>query len=204
MKISGVVFDFGGVMTTSTMPQRVVELAKEKGIDWDVFARGFSAHRLDYDIGDVSLAELYEKIWSDAGISVDAETNAAFIKADDESWLYRNERTLEWMRSLKARGFKIGILTNMGPVFAKEHFRTRFADFIALADAMVISGEAHMVKPNREIYDLLRDRIALPAAEICFVDDLEPNIVGARAAGWNTIRFVTNDQVASDFEELVK
>ncbi len=204
MKISGVVFDFGGVMTTSTMPQRVVELAKEKGIDWDVFSRGFAAHRLDYDRGDVTLAELYAKIWSDAGLSVDEATNAAFMKADDESWCYRNERTLEWMRSLKARGFKIGILTNMAPAFAKEHFRTRFADFIAVADAMVISGEVHMVKPDREIYDLLRERIALPAEELCFVDDIEKNILGAHAAGWNPIRFVTNDQVASDFEELVK
>ena len=31
MEIKAVVFDFGGVMTTSTMPQRVIELAKEKG-----------------------------------------------------------------------------------------------------------------------------------------------------------------------------
>ena len=48
MKISAVVFDFGGVMTTSTMPQRVIALAKEKGIDWNVFVDGFNAHRLDY------------------------------------------------------------------------------------------------------------------------------------------------------------
>ena len=41
MKISAVVLDFGGVMTTSTMPQRVIALAKEKGIDWNVFVDGF-------------------------------------------------------------------------------------------------------------------------------------------------------------------
>ena len=53
MKISAVVFDFGGVMTTSTMPQRVIALAKEKGIDWNVFVDGFNAHRLDYDAGHI-------------------------------------------------------------------------------------------------------------------------------------------------------
>lgn len=51
MEIKAVVFDFGGVMTTSTMPQRVIELAKEKGVDWEVFRHGFEAHRLDYDAG---------------------------------------------------------------------------------------------------------------------------------------------------------
>ena len=204
MKISAVVFDFGGVMTTSTMPMRVIELAEAKGIDWGVFKRGFDAHRLDYDAGRITLAEMYELIWRDAGIVVDAGTNAAFMEADDRSWCYRNERTLAWMKALKSRGYKIGILTNMAPRFAREHFRSAFADFIAQADAMVISGDEGIVKPQREIYDLLRERIGLPAASLLFVDDLERNVSAARAAGWQAIRFETNDQVEADFERLLQ
>ena len=204
MKIEAVVFDFGGVMTTSTMPMRVIELAEAKGIEWGVFKRGFDAHRLDYDAGRITLAEMYELIWRDAGIVVDADTNAAFMEADDRSWCYRNERTLAWMKALKSRGYKIGILTNMAPRFAREHFRSAFADFIAQADAMVISGDEGIVKPQREIYDLLRGRIALPAASLLFVDDLERNVAAARAAGWQAIRFETNDQVEADFERLLQ
>lgn len=204
MKIEAVVFDFGGVMTTSTMPMRVIELAEAKGIDWGVFKRGFDAHRLDYDAGRITLAEMYELIWRDAGIVVDADTNAAFMEADDRSWCYRNERTLAWMKALKSRGYKIGILTNMAPRFAREHFRSAFADFIAQADAMVISGDEGIVKPQREIYDLLRGRIALPAASLLFVDDLERNVAAARAAGWQAVRFETNDQVEADFERLLQ
>ena len=125
------------------------------------------------------------------------------MKADDESWCYRNERTLEWMKALKGRGFKIGILTNMAPKFAREHFEPVFADFIVLADAMVISGDEGIVKPQREIYDLLRSRINLPAEELCFIDDAEKNVNGSRVAGWNAIRFVTNDQVEADFEKFI-
>ena len=204
MKISAVVLDFGGVMTTSTMPQRVIALAKEKGIDWNVFVDGFNAHRLDYDAGRITLGEMYALMWGDAGLSVSDETTAAFMKADDESWCYRNERTLEWMKALKGRGFKIGILTNMAPKFAREHFEPVFADFIVLADAMVISGDEGIVKPQREIYDLLRSRINLPAEELCFIiDDAEKNVNGSRVAGWNAIRFVTNDQVEADFEKFI-
>ena len=203
MDIKAVVFDFGGVMTTSTMPRRVEALAAEKGIAWDVIVRGFAAHRLKFDSGTLSAAEFYERVWADAGVQVDAEDTAAFVKADNESWLYRNERTLEWMKSLKSRGFKIGILTNMPPAFAKDHFRSVFADFIALSDALVISGEEGIVKPDRRIYDLLRERIGLPAETLLFVDDVEKNVNGARAAGWNAIRFVSNDQVESDFEKLI-
>lgn len=203
MKIEAAVFDFGGVMTTSTMPMRVIELAEAKGIDWGVFKRGFDAHRLDYDAGRITLAEMYDLIWRDAGIVVDAGTNAAFMEADDRSWCYRNERTLAWMKALKSRGYKIGILTNMAPRFAREHFRSAFADFIAQADAMVISGDEGIVKPQREIYDLLRGRIALPPASLLFVDDLERNVAAARAAGWQAVRFETNDQVEADFERLI-
>ena len=204
MKIEAVVFDFGGVMTTSTMPMRVIELAEAKGIEWGVFKRGFDAHRLDYDAGRITLAEMYELIWRDAGIVVDAGTNAAFMEADDRSWCYRNERTLAWMKALKSRGYKIGILTNMAPRFAREHFRSAFADFIAQADAMVISGDEGIVKPQREIYDLLRGRIGLPAESLLFVDDVERNVAGARAAGWLALRFETNDQVEADFERLLQ
>ena len=204
MKIRAVVFDFGGVMTTSTMPQRVIALAKEKGIDWNVFVNGFNAHRLDYDAGRITLGEMYALIWGDAGLSVSDETTAAFMTADDESWCYRNERTLAWMKALKERGFKIGILTNMAPTFGRAFFRPRFADFIALADALVISGDEGIVKPQREIYDLLRSHIGLPAEELCFIDDVEKNINGSRAAGWHAIRFNTNEQVEADFEKLLR
>ena len=59
------------------------------------------------------------------------------------------------------------------------------------------------MKPQREIYDLLRSRINLPAEELCFIDDVEKTVNGARAAGWNAIRFVTNDQGEADFEKFI-
>jgi HAD superfamily hydrolase (TIGR01509 family) len=68
---------------------------------------------------------------------------------------------------------------------------------------MVVSGDEGMVKPQREIYDLLRARIDLPAEELCFIDDVVKNVEGSRAAGWHAIRFVSNDQVEADFESLV-
>ncbi len=199
--MKAVVFDFGGVMTTSTMPERVRDAAKEFGIPWQTIAQGFARYRHAYDAGEISLAELYERTWTDGGVELSQEQKGRIIEADRASWLYRNERTLAWMRELKAEGRKIGILTNMAPDFAPL-FREHFADFIALADAMVISGLEHMHKPNREIYDLLRERIALDAASLVFIDDVEENCAGARVAGWNAIQFHSNDQVESDFRRL--
>ena len=203
-KISGVVFDFGGVMTTSTMPERVRKCADEFGIDWAHIERGFARYRRLLDGGFLSLNEMYDLIWADADITLPADVKARILEADYASFLegYRNVRTLEWMKALKASGRKIGILSNQ-PVDFALRFRKVYPDFIALADAMVISGEERMFKPQRRIYDLLAARIGLPAEELCFIDDVESNCEGARRAGWHAVRFTDNARTERDFGRLV-
>ena len=201
-RVTGVVFDFGGVMTTTTMPERVRRLVGELGVDWGVLERGFAKYRRLMDGDFMTMEEMYSRIWSDGGVTLAPEIQAKIISEDQASYLYRNEKTLEWMRSLKARGFKIGILTNMATSFAPL-FREYFHDFIALADAMVISGEAKMYKPEKCIFELLRSRIAVPAEELVFIDDVEANCEGARLDGWRAIRFVDNAQVAADLEQMI-
>lgn len=203
-KISAVVFDFGGVMTTSTMPERVRKCVADLGIDWNDLERGFARYRRLMDGGFLTIDEMYDLIWADADITISEETKARILEEDFASFLvgYRNLKTLDWMRRLKADGYRIGILTNMPPSLSPQ-FREVFSDFVALADAMVVSGEEHMFKPQRRIYELLRERIGLPAEELCFVDDVESNCEGARKAGWHAVRFEDNSQVERDFKRLV-
>ena len=202
MAIRGCVFDFGGVMTTTTMPERVEKLVAKLGIDWDILKAGYARHRSLADADLITMKEMYDRIWSEAGVEVSDENRALILEEDFASFLYRNESTLEWMRSLKGRGFKIGILTNMCTDFAKL-FRMHFPDFIELADAVVISGEERICKPDPRIYALLRTRIGLEPGELCFFDDVEANCEGARAAGWNAIRFTTTGETSSRFDEFM-
>lgn len=198
--VRGVVFDFGGVMTTSTMPERVRRCAADYGIDWNVLEAGFARYRRLMDGGFITIDQMYDLIWADADISLSDETRARILEEDYASFLdgSRNLQTLAWMRELKAKGFKIGILTNMSADFAVR-FRKAFADYAALADATVVSGEEGMFKPQKRIYDLLKARIGLHVDELCFIDDVEANCEGARRCGWQAIRFESNEQVARDF-----
>lgn len=200
--IRAVVFDFGGVMTTMTMPERVRPLVEGLGLEWSVLEAGFQRYRRQMDGDLITMDEMYARIWADAGLSVAPDLQARIIKEDMASYLYRNEATLEWMKALKARGYRLGILTNMCTTFAKL-FREHFPDFIALADAMVISGEEHLYKPQREIYDLVVERLGCPAEEICFIDDVEGNCQGARDAGWQAVRFTSTAEAAEALEELL-
>ena len=198
--VRAVVFDFGGVMTTTTMPERVRRCVAEYGIDWEALANGFARYRCLVDGGFITIEQMYDLIWADADIELTDEMRRRILEEDMASFLdaYRNERTLAWMREQKGKGFKIGILTNMSPAFAVR-FRETFADFIALADATVISGDEGMFKPQKRIYELLKTRIGLHVDELCFVDDLEANCDAARRCGWQAIRFESNEQVERDF-----
>ncbi len=202
--IKGVVFDFGGVMTNATMPERVRKCVAEYGIEWDALERGYAKYRRLMDGGFLTFEEMYDLIWADADIAITPELRERIYEEDLASFMeeYRNLKTLDWMRRLKDRGFRIGILTNMSAMF-EERFRRAYPEFFALADAAVISGRERMFKPQRRIYDLLAARIALKAEELCFIDDVEGNCEGARRAGWQAIRFTTNDETEAAFERLL-
>ena len=44
-----------------------------------------------------------------------------------------------------------------------------------------------MRKPERRIFDLAVERLGMAPSDVVFVDDAEPNLVGARAAGLRTV-----------------
>ncbi len=189
-------------MTATTMPERLRPIVASLGIDWNILVDGYDRYRRLMDGDVISYETMYDLIFADANVEVSPENIAKIISEDIESYRCRNERTVEFMRSLKERGYKIGILTNMCKPFVPG-FKKYFADFIELADAMVISGEEKMFKPQRRIYDLLAKRIGLPAGELCFFDDVTANCEGARNAGWNCVQFKDIDQAIADFDQLV-
>ena len=90
------------------------------------------------------------------------------------------------MKDLKAAGKKIGILSNMSEDFRDRLFVPRCAEYIALADAVIISGAERLVKPNRPIYDLAARRLGLTPHELLFLDDTEANVTAARRWGWRS------------------
>ena len=75
-------------------------------------------------------------------------------------------------------------------------------DFRALADAEVISGLERIVKPNPEIYALMARRMALPPAELFFLDDTQANVDAARACGWHAERFLSVPQAKAALASL--
>jgi putative hydrolase of the HAD superfamily len=112
-----------------------------------------------------------------------------------------NEPLLAYYRSLRARGVRLAILTNNVREW-HEAWRTRLR-VDELFELVVDSAFEGTRKPEPEIYALTLARLGLPGEACAFVDDLEVNVVAARAAGMHAIHFRTSDQVIAELEALV-
>jgi putative hydrolase of the HAD superfamily len=69
-------------------------------------------------------------------------------------------------------------------------------------DAVVISGEVGLRKPEPEIFVLALERIGLPAGECAFVDDLPHNVAAAARQGLVGIVHRTFEETAGELEVL--
>ena len=112
----------------------------------------------------------------------------------------RNEPLLAQVLQLKSE-YKIGLLSNVGydslrgELFSQQELDQYF-------DAMVLSSDEHITKPNPEIFTLMATRLDVLPEECIMVDDLMPNIEGASRVGMPGIIFSSNDQFTAELRRM--
>ena len=99
-------------------------------------------------------------------------------------------RNLEAILDLRARGYKVCLLSNTNPFmmqWANRDFDGEGHPIGYFFDAMYLSYECKVMKPKREIFDImLCGQQSLPE-ETVFVDDGPRNVEAAAALGMHTL-----------------
>lgn len=94
-----------------------------------------------------------------------------------------HEQMVQAVRDLRAAGIKTALVSNS---WSTNHYDR---DLLAeLFDAVVISGEVGLHKPEPEIYLRAAKDAGVEPAACLFVDDLRENCEGAEAVGMTAIR----------------
>jgi len=190
--VDGVVFDFGGVMSVSPMKEKwnrtLYPYCETLGLNRVKLLEGFRTFRRLWDGDDISFHEFYELVFEHAGLPCPTDAQIAELhRLDAASWVAEmRPDTLERMRSVKAHGKRLGILSNMSSDFHRDFFVPKCGDYRALADVEVISGLVRACKPERAIYDLTRERMGCASGRILFFDDSYSNVLAARIYGWQS------------------
>lgn len=186
-KIKNVVFDLGGVVVKWDPVQVLGSFHGDACIVNYIKTRGFFVDEWKYfDKGTLNREQLVEKVSARIGCS--PESCHAFIDHVKYS-LDPLVETEQLIRELSGRGFKLYCLSNMSVEFY-DYLKTR--EVFRYFDGQIISAHEHMVKPDREIFELLLNRFHLQAAETLFIDDLPANVEAAREVGLQAIRFFNN------------
>jgi epoxide hydrolase-like predicted phosphatase len=99
--------------------------------------------------------------------------------------------------SLRAEGYRTALVTNSFREFRPT--LEELLDLPKLFDVVVDSSQVGARKPSARLFEILLDRLDLPADRVLFLDDFAGNVAGAQAAGLRTIH-VTD--VAAALAEL--
>jgi HAD superfamily hydrolase (TIGR01509 family) len=183
--VRNVVFDVGGVLLDWN-PQRVLtQFYSDPALRQHVGAALFGGTDwIDFDRGTLNETDLLAALTVRSGRPA-PEMLALFLALRDS--LTPKTETLGLLETLHARGVPLYCLSNMSDsVYA--HL-ARLHGFWARFQGIVISGQIQLLKPERAIYEHLVTRYGLNAAETLFLDDIEANVIGARAAGLQSLQF---------------
>lgn len=122
---------------------------------------------------------------------IEYSSQIKYVMEDWCSMLTPIESSIQILREIKQKGYKLYILSNYHAAAFKISYERN--DFFKLFDGMVISSEVKMLKPDSEIYEFLLNKYRLSPSETIFIDDTEKNIDAAGKLGIGTIRFINAD-----------
>jgi putative hydrolase of the HAD superfamily len=196
--IKAVLWDFGGVVTTSPF-EAFNRYEETNGLAPD-FIRGINSTNSDTnawacfergELDHIEFAVRYEEEARLAGGRVDARELLEIIRGE-----IRPEMA-EAVRRCHAT-LKTGLLTN--------NFRVERDDGVAFGglldyfDVVIESSKAGCRKPDPRFYQMACEQLEIEPSEAVFLDDLGVNLKPARALGITTIKVLNPDQALTDLE----
>ncbi|HET7038067.1 MAG TPA: HAD family phosphatase [Thermomicrobiaceae bacterium] len=133
-------------------------------------------------LGRAQLDELMADLWAEYLGTLNAELKAYFA-------------------GLRPR-YRTAILSNSF-VGAREREQAHYG-FGDCCDLIVYSHEVGLSKPDPRVYALTCQRLGVAPEEAIFLDDVEQNVVAARACGLHAILFRDNAQAIATIEALLE
>ena len=206
--IEAVIWDFGGVLTTSPF-EAFNRYEQANGLP-DDFIRGINATNPEsnawaqFESAQISLEEF------DAAFAAEAAAKGYRVPGRDVIALLSGDlrpRMVEVLKRCKAH-FKVACITNnvksgTGPAMAtSDAKREQTSAVMDLFDLVVESSVEGIRKPNPEIYRLTCARLGVALDACAFLDDLGINLKPARQLGMQTIKVVEEDQAIRELEQI--
>ncbi|MGB3865408.1 MAG: HAD-IA family hydrolase [Xanthobacteraceae bacterium] len=201
--IEAVIFDFGGVLTTSPF-EAFARFEAERALPADIIRRTNAANHLEnawakFERAEVDL-ETFDQLFADESRALGAE-----VRGRDVLPLLSGDlrpTMVEALRRIKAN-FKTGCITNNLPnnAIGSASGRTLYiAEVMVLFDHVIESAKIGLRKPDPRIYRMMLETLGVDPARCVYLDDLGVNLKPAREMGMTTIKVLSAEQAIADLE----
>ncbi|WP_400993871.1 HAD family hydrolase [Agromyces sp. GXQ0307] len=178
-----VVFDYGEVISHSPSDADRAALLARAGVAGDgaaAFWRSYWTHRDELDRGTLAISDYWARVARDLGTDWSEVDRHELWAIDHRGWLSVDPGTLAILHALRDGGTRLALLSNAGADFGGW---LRHGSFAPLFDAVFISGELRMVKPEAEIFAHVMRELDISPDQLLFVDNKAVNVDGAIAVG---------------------
>ncbi len=161
-----------------------------------LFASGLERQ---YEMGQISTAELYERLCS----SLNARPPLEQLLEAASDIFQPNHSVIALARRLHQQGHRTGVLSNTNDA----HWRwvqRRFPHLPGYFQRHVLSFRAGALKPQEAIFHLAIRQAEVPAEEIFFVDDTPANVAAARALGIDAVLYQSAEALAEELRRRME
>jgi putative hydrolase of the HAD superfamily len=207
-EIEAIVSDFGGVLTTPLLTS-FMAIQDEIGITPENLGKGMRAITEEdganplyaLEKGEITEAAFLERLSDGLEPLLGHRPQLHRFREVYFEALHPNPPMIELMRELKARGLRMGLLTNN--VREWEPLWRSMLPVDEIFETVVDSGFVGCRKPEARIYEMTLERLGLAAGSCLFVDDIAVNCDGAQAAGMSAVHFRDNEQAIAEVRALL-
>jgi putative hydrolase of the HAD superfamily len=196
----GLLLDFGGVVTTDFFASLGAH-CERLGLPHDSFRNLVTTHpegrELYHQVERVQLSQpaFEQKIAQLLGVQPDGLIQGLLADLRPEPLI------VEAVARARTAGIRVGVITNSWGTAPYDPYAAYQLD--QRFDAVVISNQAGLRKPEPAIYRLATDKLAVPLERIVFVDDIAANLQPAQELGMAVIHHVDPGGTVRELERLL-
>ena len=195
--IKAIIFDWGGVLIENPTEGILQYSRKVLGIGPGCMLAAYRKLMPYFQEGKISEEEFWKGVRRRTGAKGPLP-DSLWLAAFEKSYMEQKD-VFDVARKLHARGYRTGILSNTEQP-AQSLMRR---DVYRIFNPIVRSWEVGAAKPQRRIYEVLIDTLAMDPSEILLIDDVEGYITAARDAGLRGLVFTDAQTLRRDLHSLL-